>query len=318
MGQLINGIWLREELKASKTDGSFQRKESNFRHWIDDSKNNEFKPESGRYHLYVSHACPWAHRTLIFRTLKKLETHISVDVVHPDMLEDGWNFAKNFSGSTGDTIYGKKFLHEIYVQAQKDVTSRVTVPVLLDKKTNKIVSNESSEIIRMFNSSFDKMTKNNLDFWPEKLRASIEPINKRIYETFNNGVYRAGFSTTQTSYDEAITKLFDTMDWLDKLLSSQRYLLGSKLTEADWRLFPTLVRFDSIYHSHFKCNHKRLIDFKYLWAYTRDLYQTENIRNTVKLDHAIRHYYFSHKSINPNQIIPINPNIDFNEPHNRI
>ena len=317
MGHLVNGVWLKDEPKVSKKNGSFNRKESIFRNWINDSKNNEFQPESGRYHLYVSHACPWAHRTLIFRTLKNLDSHISVDVVHPDMLEDGWNFAKNFNESTGDSIYGKKFLYEIYIQAQAEVSCRVTVPVLLDKKSKKIVSNESSEIIRMFNSSFNNITKNKLDFWPKKLRTSIEPINNRIYETLNNGVYKAGFSTTQGSYDEAVTKLFDTMEWLDNMLSSQRYLIGSTLTEADWRLFPTLVRFDSIYHLHFKCNHKRLIDFKHLWAYTRDLYQTGSVHKTVKLYHATQHYYYSHKSINPNQIIPINPTIDFNEPHNR-
>ena len=317
MGQLIDGIWKVDEIRPNKVDGTYKRENSVFRDWISEEEGAEFLPESGRYHLYISHACPWAHRTLIFRVLKNLEDHISVDVVHPEMLENGWAFDTKFSDTTGDSLYGKEFLSEIYTQANNDITCRVTVPILLDKKSKKIVSNESADIIRIFNSSFDKITGNTEDFWPKNLQKEIEPINKRIYETLNNGVYRAGFATSQSSYDEAVTKLFDTMEWLEEILSNNRFLLGDRVTEADWRLFPTLARFDSVYHFHFKCNRKRLIDYKNLWAYTRDLYQTFGISKTVHLNHAIRHYYYSHASINPHQIIPINPIIDFNEPHKR-
>ncbi|MAB01871.1 MAG: glutathione-dependent reductase [Rhodobacteraceae bacterium] len=317
MGQLIDGIWKVDEIRPNKVDGTYKRENSVFRDWISEEEGAEFLPESGRYHLYISHACPWAHRTLIFRVLKNLEDHISVDVVHPEMLENGWAFDTKFSDTTGDSLYGKEFLSEIYTQAKSNITCRVTVPILLDKKSKKIVSNESADIIRIFNSSFDKITGNTEDFWPKNLQKEIEPINKRIYETLNNGVYRAGFATSQSSYDEAVTKLFDTMEWLEEILSNNRFLLGDRVTEADWRLFPTLVRFDSVYHFHFKCNRKRLIDYKNLWAYTRDLYQTFGISKTVHLNHAIRHYYYSHASINPHQIIPINPIINFNEPHKR-
>ena len=317
MGQLIDGIWKVDEIRPNKVDGTYKRENSVFRDWISEEEGAEFLPESGRYHLYISHACPWAHRTLIFRVLKNLEDHISVDVVHPEMLENGWAFDTKFSDTTGDSLYGKEFLSEIYTQAKSNITCRVTVPILLDKKSKKIVSNESADIIRIFNSSFDKITGNTEDFWPKNLQKEIEPINKRIYETLNNGVYRAGFATSQSSYDEAVTKLFDTMEWLEEILSNNRFLLGDRVTEADWRLFPTLARFDSVYHFHFKCNRKRLIDYKNLWAYTRDLYQTFGISKTLHLNHAIRHYYYSHASINPHQIIPINPIIDFNEPHKR-
>ena len=317
MGQLIDGIWKVDEIRPNKVDGTYKRENSVFRDWISEEEGAEFLPESGRYHLYISHACPWAHRTLIFRVLKNLEDHISVDVVNPEMLENGWAFDTKFSDTTGDSLYGKEFLSEIYTQAKSNITCRVTVPILLDKKSKKIVSNESVDIIRIFNSSFDKITGNTEDFWPKNLQKEIEPINKRIYETLNNGVYRAGFATSQSSYDEAVTKLFDTMEWLEEILSNNRFLLGDRVTEADWRLFPTLARFDSVYHFHFKCNHKRLIDYKNLWAYTRDLYQTFGISKTVHLNHAIRHYYYSHASINPHQIIPINPIINFNEPHKR-
>ena len=317
MWQLIDGIWKDDEIRPNKVDGTYKRENSVFRDWISEEEGAEFLPESGRYHLYISHACPWAHRTLIFRVLKNLEDHISVDVVHPEMLENGWSFDTKFSDTTGDSLYGKEFLSEIYTQANNNITCRVTVPILLDKKSKKIVSNESADIIRIFNSSFDKITGNTEDFWPKNLQKEIEPINKRIYETLNNGVYRAGFATSQSSYDEAVTKLFDTMEWLEEILSNNRFLLGDRVTEADWRLFPTLARFDSVYHFHFKCNRKRLIDYKNLWAYTRDLYQTFGISKTVHLNHAIRHYYYSHASINPHQIIPINPIINFNEPHKR-
>lgn len=225
MGQLIDGIWKVDEIRPNKVDGTYKRENSVFRDWISEEEGAEFLPESGRYHLYISHACPWAHRTLIFRVLKNLEDHISVDVVHPEMLENGWAFDTKFSDTTGDSLYGKEFLSEIYTQANNNITCRVTVPILLDKKSKKIVSNESADIIRIFNSSFDKITGNTEDFWPKNLQKEIEPINKRIYETLNNGVYRAGFATSQSSYNEAVTKLFDTMEWLEEILSNNLFRL---------------------------------------------------------------------------------------------
>jgi putative glutathione S-transferase len=265
----------------------------------------------------VSYACPWAHRTLIFRRLKGLEPHVSVSVVHPDMLDKGWTLSADYPGATGDALFGFEFLHQVYTRADATVSGRVTVPVLWDKKTNAIVSNESSEIIRMFNSAFDGITGNTLDFWPADLRAAMEPINDRIYDTFNNGVYKSGFASTQAAYDAAVVPLFDTLDWLEGHLADNRYLLGKRLTEADWRLFTTLVRFDSVYHGHFKCNRRRIVDYPNLWAYTRDLYQTPGVAETVRLDHITRHYYYSHDTINPHRIVPIGPVLDFLEPHGR-
>ena len=323
MGQLIDGVWHDTWYDTSKSGGSFVRSTASFRNWITadgspgPSGSGGFKAESGRYHLYVSLACPWAHRTLIFRALKGLEEHITVSVVHPDMLSEGWTFETGFPGATGDGLFGLPFLRDIYTRADPKVSGRVTVPVLWDKQQGTIVSNESSEIIRMFNSAFDGLTGNTADYWPADLRDGIEAMNARIYDTVNNGVYKAGFATTQSAYDKAITPLFDTLDWLEDRLSTNRYLMGDRLTEADWRLFPTLVRFDSVYHLHFKCNRKRLIDYPNLWAYTRDLYQVPGVAGTVNLDHIVRHYHYSHDTINPNRIIPINPVLDFMEPHGR-
>ena len=276
-----------------------------------------FAAESGRYHLYVSYACPWAHRTLVFRALKGLEAHIDVSVVHPDMLSDGWTFDEGFDGATGDRLFGADYLRDIYLRAVPDMTGRVTVPILWDKQQGKIVSNESSEIIRMLNSAFDGLTGNEADFWPEALRGEIEAVNERVYETVNNGVYRAGFATTQEAYDEAVTALFESLDWLEERLSRQRYLVGDQVTEADWRLFTTLVRFDPVYHGHFKCNRRRLIDYPNLWAYARELYQWPGVAGTVWPSHYIRHYHYSHDTINPHRIIPIGPLIDWDEPHGR-
>ena len=276
-----------------------------------------FPAKSGRYHLYVSLACPWAHRTLIFRQIKGLADHISISVVHPDMLGDGWSFDDSFPAATGDTLFGLPFARDIYTKADPKFSGRVTVPILWDKEQNTIVSNESSEIIRMFNSAFDDLTGDTQDFWPQDLRSAIEPVNDRIYDTFNNGVYRCGFATTQNAYDEAVAPLFDTLDWLEDRLSQHRYLMGDTLTEADWRLFPTLVRFDSVYHLHFKCNRSRIIDYPNLWAYTRELFQWPGIAQTVNLDHIVRHYHYSHESINPHRIIPVNPVLDFSAPHGR-
>jgi putative glutathione S-transferase len=276
-----------------------------------------FAAESGRYHLYVSYACPWAHRTLIFRQLKGLVPHIGVSVVHPDMLDQGWEFRTDFDGATGDPLFGAPAIHAIYSRADPTATGRATVPVLFDMRTETIVSNESSEIIRMFNSAFDGLTGNTDDYWPEDLREAIEPVNARIYDTLNNGVYKSGFASTQAAYDAAVVPLFETLDWLEARLADNRYLMGDRLTEADWRLFPTLVRFDAVYHGHFKCNRRRIVDYPNLWAYTRDLYQMPGVAETVRMDHITRHYHYSHESINPHRIVPIGPVLDFMEPHGR-
>ncbi|MEO9514650.1 MAG: glutathione S-transferase family protein [Paracoccaceae bacterium] len=323
MGLLVDGVWHDTWYDTRSTDGKFERSIAKFRNWVtaDGSPGPSgvggFAAESGRYHLYVSNACPWAHRALIFRQLKDLGDHISVSAVHPDMLKDGWTFETDEHGATGDTLYGVPFARDIYVKADTTFSGRVTVPILWDKKLETIVSNESSEIIRMMNTAFNDLTGNTLDFWPDHLRDAIEPVNARIYDTFNNGVYRSGFATSQHAYDQAVTALFDTLDWLEDRLSSDRYLMGDRITEADWRLFPTLVRFDSVYHLHFKCNRRRIIDYSNLWAYTRELYQWPQVAKTVNMSHIIRHYHFSHESINPHRIIPINPHLDFLEPHNR-
>jgi len=323
MGQLVDGVWHDVWYDTEKSGGAFERSTSSFRNWItaDGSPGPSgiggFKAESGRYHLYVSYACPWAHRTMIFRQIKELADHISFDVVHPDMLSDGWTFATDDAGATGDRQFGLPFVRDIYLRADPNINGRVTVPILWDKQQNTIVSNESSEIIRMFNSAFNGLTGNDLDFYPPALQADIEPINGRIYDTFNNGVYRCGFSTTQAAYNAAVVPLFETLDWLEDHLASNRYLMGHQLTEADWRLFPTLARFDSVYHLHFKCNQKRIIDYPNLWAYTRELYQYDGISDTVNMQHTIRHYHYSHDTINPNRIIPINPILDWHLPHGR-
>lgn len=323
MGQLIDGTWHIDGFDTRKSGGKFVRVDASFRNWITPdgsagaSGSAGFKAESGRYHLYVSYACPWAHRTLMFRQLKGLTDHITVNVVDPDMLADGWSLSGDYDGATGDTVLGKKFLREVYTAAVSNVSGRVTVPILWDKVKNTIVSNESSEIIRMFNSAFDAITGNTDDYWPTDLRTAMEAVNDRIYNTLNNGVYKSGFASTQAAYDGAVRELFATLDWLEDRLSTSRYLMGDKITEADWRLFATLIRFDPVYHTHFKCNRKWLREFPNLWAFTRELYQWPGIRDTVNLDHIVRHYHYSHNSINPFRIIPINPVIDYDEPHGR-
>ena len=323
MGLLVEGVWRDEWYDTKSTGGKFVRKDAGFRNWITKdgsagpSGTGGYAADSGRYHLYVSYACPWAHRTLIFRALKGLEAHIDISAVHPDMLQDGWTFEQDDKGATGDTLHGLPFARDLYIEAKPDYTGRVTVPILWDKQTETIVSNESSEIIRMFNSAFDDLTGNTLDFWPEALRDDIAPVNDRIYDTLNNGVYKSGFATTQAAYDDAVNPLFDTLDWLEDRLVDNRYLMGDTLTEADWRLFTTLVRFDPVYHLHFKCNRKRIIDYPNLWGYTRELYQVPGVRGTVNFDHIVRHYHYSHNSINPHRIIPTNPVLDFDAPHGR-
>ncbi len=323
MGHLFDGEWQVQSLGSVIKGGKFVRTEAKFRNWITPdgapgpSGEGGFAAESGRYHLYVSYACPWAHRTLIFRQLKGLADHIDVSVVHPDMMDQGWTFATDYPGATGDPLNGASYIHDLYSKAQPDMTGRATVPILWDKAQDKIVSNESSEIIRMFNSAFDGITGNTADYWPEDLREAIEPVNDRIYHSLNNGVYKSGFASTQEAYEEAVYPLFDTLDWLEDRLSSNRYLMGDRITEADWRLFPTLVRFDKVYHLHFKCNRSRIIDLPNLWGYTRELYQWPGVAETVNLDHIVRHYHYSHESINPHRIVPINPQIDFMAPHGR-
>ncbi len=323
MGLLIDGEWHDQWYDTKSTGGAFKRSESQFRNWItaDGSAgptgDSGFAAESGRYHLYVSFACPWAHRTLIFRKLKSLEEHISVSAVHPDMLGEGWTFATDDHGATGDDLFGFTHLHQIYTRADSQYSGRVTVPVLWDKARNTIVSNESAEIIRIFNSAFDDITGNEEDFWPEALREPIEAVNSRIYSTINNGVYKCGFATSQEAYDAAVGPLFDSLDWLEDLLSQHRYLLGDQLTEADWRLFTTLLRFDPVYHGHFKCNRRMLKDYPNLWAYTRELYQWPGVAQTVNMPHITRHYYYSHDTINPHRIVPVGPDIDWTEPHRR-
>lgn len=323
MGLLIDGVWHDQWYDTKASGGKFVRADAEFRNWVTadgsagPSGRGGFAAESGRYHLYVSYACPWAHRTLIFRALKGLAPHISVSVVHPDMLDKGWSFATGFEGATGDALFGLDYLHQVYQKASPQMTGRATVPILWDKQQNTIVSNESSEIIRMFNAAFDGLTGNDEDYWPKALRAEIEPVNDRIYRTVNNGVYRAGFATTQEAYDEAVAELFDSLDWLEARLAQRRYLMGARVTEADWRLFPTLIRFDPVYHLHFKCNRRRIVDYPNLWAYTRELYQWPGIAGTVNLDHIVRHYHYSHETINPHRIIPINPVLDYDAPHGR-
>ncbi|MET0440335.1 MAG: glutathione S-transferase family protein [Devosia sp.] len=317
MGQLIDGKWSDKWYDTSKTGGKFVRSTSGFRNWItaDGSPGptgeGGYAAEAGRYHLYVSLACPWAHRTLIFRKLKELEGLISVSIVSPKMPDEtGWSF-KTDEGSTGDTQLGKEFLHQVYTAAKPDYTGRVTVPVLWDKKTNTIVSNESAEIIRMFNTAFNELTGNTDDYYPEALRETIDTINARVYDDINNGVYKAGFATTQAAYEEAANKLFDALDWAEGLLSENAYLTGDSITEADWRLFTTLVRFDAVYFGHFKCNRRRIADYPNLSHYLKALYEVPGVKETVDIGHIQTHYYWSHITINPHRIVPIGPELSF-------
>ncbi|SDY16161.1 glutathione S-transferase family protein [Citreimonas salinaria] len=323
MGQLIDGIWHDQWYDTKSTGGKFVRSTSKFRNWITadgapgPTGEGGFEAEPGRYHLYVALACPWAHRTLVFRALKGLEDMIDVSVVHPDMLGDGWTFATDYPGATGDRLYDLPFLRDIYTKADPQVSGRVTVPVLWDKQRETIVSNESAEIIRMFNGAFDHLTGNRADYWPKALRDAIEPVNVRIYDTVNNGVYKAGFATSQKAYDEAVVPLFDTLDWIEDRLATRRYLMGDTLAEADWRLFTTLIRFDKVYHGHFKCNRARIVDYPNMWGYLRELYQRPGVAGTVNFDHIVRHYHYSHETVNPHRIIPIGPELDLNAPHGR-
>jgi putative glutathione S-transferase len=322
MGLLVDGRWTERGYETSSSGGRFIRRESAYRNWITPdgapglTGGGGFKAESGRYHLYVSLACPWAHRTLIFRVLKGLENAISVSVVNWFMGEQGWTF-EDGPGVIADPIAGARRLHEVYTRSNPTYTGRVSVPVLWDKQRNEIVSNESSEIIRMMNSAFDGIGAAPGDFYPIGLRDTIDAFNARIYATVNNGVYRAGFATTQEAYEEAVRPLFATLDALEQQLATHRYLCGERLTEADWRLFTTLVRFDSVYFGHFKCNLRRIVDYPNLWGFTRELYQYPGVAGTTNFEHIKKHYYQSHATINPTRIVPLGPDLNFLAPHSR-
>ena len=322
MGLLQEGVWVDRWYDTKSNDGRFVRKQSSFRNWITKdgspgpSGEGGFEAEAGRYHLYISHACPWAHRTVIFRSLKGLEDMISLSVVHWYMAENGWTFEEG-DGVVPDPLHGARFMHQVYTAADPHYSGRVTVPVLWDKKKQTIVSNESSEIIRMFNSAFDEIGAREGDYYPEDIRDDIDAVNDRIYNTVNNGVYKSGFATTQTAYEEAVMPLFETLDLLEERLAGQHYLMGDRLTEADWRLFTTLIRFDPVYVGHFKCNLRRIADYPNLSNYVRDLYQVPGVAGTVHMDHIKRHYYESHETINPTRIVPKGPEIDYSTPHNR-
>lgn len=322
MGLLQEGKWVDQWYNTKDTGGRFVRKSPQFRNWITadgaagPTGSGGFKAEPDRYHLYVSHACPWAHRTLIFRALKGLEKMIPISVVHWYMVDNGWTF-EDGDGVVPDSVNNAEFAYQIYTAAKPDYSGRVTVPILWDKKTNTIVSNESSEIIRMFNSAFDEVGAKAGDYYPQALRSEIDTLNERIYDTVNNGVYKTGFATTQEAYDEAIVPLFDTLDWLEERLGSQRYLTGGNITEADWRLFTTLVRFDPVYVGHFKCNIRRIADYPNLSNFVRDLYQQPGVAATVNMEHIKQHYYASHETINPTRVVPKGPVLDYGQPHDR-
>lgn len=322
MGLLQDGQWVDKWYDTKSTDGRYVRKASAFRNWVtaDGSAGpsgvSGFKAEPDRYHLYVSLACPWAHRTLIFRALKGMEDMISISVVHWFMGENGWTFASG-DGSTPDPINNAEFLHQVYTAAKPDFSGRVTVPILWDKHQKTIVSNESADIIRMFNSAFDDIGAAPGDYYPEAEHAEIDAVNARIYDTVNNGVYKAGFATTQPAYEEAVTPLFETLDWLEDRLSTRRYLMGANLTEADWRLFTTLIRFDPVYVGHFKCNLRPIADYTHLSAYVRDLYQHPGIAETVDIPYIKKHYYGSHETVNPTRVVPMGPVVDYAAPHDR-
>ncbi|SOC42227.1 putative glutathione S-transferase [Rhizobium subbaraonis] len=322
MGRLVDGVWQDVWYDTKATKGHFKRQPSQFRNWItpDGSAGptgeGGFKAEAGRYHLYVSLACPWAHRTLIFRTLKNLDDLISVSIVDPVMLANGWEF-KGTDGGTVDHLFGLDALWQVYVKADPHYSGRVTVPLLWDKWQGKPVSNESAEIIRMFNSAFDGVTGSGEDYYPAALRGEIDALNEHIYDTVNNGVYKAGFATTQDAYEENVVRLFATLDELEEKLSTRRYLTGERITEADWRLFTTLVRFDAVYVGHFKCNIRRIADYPNLSGYLRDLYQVKGVAETVNVHHIKTHYYRSHLTINPTGIVPNGPQQDLTAPHGR-
>jgi glutathionyl-hydroquinone reductase len=313
MGYLLNGTWHDGWYDTQKSGGAFERPEAQLRHRVTADGTSGFPAEAGRYHLYVSLACPWAHRTLVLRKLKKLEDAITVGIVDPVMTKEGWGF----SDGLPDTLNGFRYLHQAYTRSDPAYSGRVTVPVLWDKERGVIVNNESSEIIRMLDTEFAALAPPTADYYPDGHRAEIDAINAKIYANVNNGVYRAGFAGTQDAYEAAVKRLFETLDELEALLARSRWLIGGAQTEADWRLFTTLVRFDAVYHGHFKCNVRRIEDYPNLSAYVRDLYQTADVADTVDFDHIKRHYYMSHEHINPTRIVPVGPQLDYSRPHGR-
>ncbi|MDA3919966.1 MAG: glutathione S-transferase family protein [Salinisphaera sp.] len=315
MGLLVNGQWQDRWYDTEANDGQFVRESAGFRNWVETDPAAAFSAEAGRYHLYVSLACPWAHRTLIMRQLKGLQKSIGVTVVDPYMGEWGWSFS---DAAGADPLYGLDHLYELYQKAAPDYTGRVTTPTLWDRRHETIVSNESADIMRMFNHAFDEVAQHpERDYYPQALRTEIDEVNDRVYDAVNNGVYRAGFATTQTAYESAYSAVFEALDWLDERLAGRRYLVGGQMTEADWRLFVTLVRFDAVYYSHFKCNRQRIADFANLAGYLRELYQVEGIAETTDMSHIKAHYYRSHPSVNPTGIVPVGPLLDFASPHER-
>ncbi|MCS4504892.1 glutathione S-transferase family protein [Arhodomonas aquaeolei] len=316
MGLLIDGVWHDRWYDTDSTGGRFERPETVFRDWVSPEPSARFAAEPGRYHLYVSLACPWAHRVLITRRLKGLEDVIGVSVVHPYMGDQGWSFG-DYPGATGDRLHGLDHLYQLYTRARPDYTGRVTVPTLWDTREGTIVNNESADLVRMLNTAFDRWGRDDVDLYPADHREAIDAINPFVYDRVNNGVYKAGFATAQAAYEEAVTALFEALDELEARLARQPYLAGDRLTEADVRLFTTLVRFDPVYVGHFKCNIRRLVDYPNLWAYTREIYQVPGVAPTVSLDHIKRHYYTSHPTINPTGIIPVGPEIDLEAPHGR-
>ncbi|PKH00263.1 glutathione S-transferase family protein [Paraglaciecola sp. MB-3u-78] len=315
MGLLQQGKWVDKWYDTKNNDGEFRRQDSRFRSWLTANgaagPNGEqgFKAEKGRYHLYVSLACPWAHRTLIFRALKGLQDYIDVTAVEPIMLENGWELS--------DPLYGFDYAYQLYLKADPSYEGRVTVPILWDKQTQTIVSNESSEIIRMFNTAFNHLTGDQTDYYPENLRSKIDSVNTRVYDTINNGVYLCGFATTQPAYEKAFKALFESLDWVEDILSKQPYLAGEQLTEADWRLFTTLIRFDAVYFGHFKTNRQQIADYPAMSNFLRQLYQIQGIAESVNFEHIKTHYYGSHLTINPTGIVPVGPAQDFTKVHNR-
>ncbi len=315
LGILADGKWISERDQEDE-QGKFIRPSTAFRNKITADGSSGFKAESGRYHLYISWACPWAHRTAIMRRVRGLEDVISLSVVAPEIEQNSWEFSDE-PGCIPDTVNHTRYLWEVYLKADPDYSGRVTVPVLWDKQTNTIVNNESREIIRMFDTQFDAFTRINVNFYPEDLQTVVDETIDAIYQPINNGVYRAGFATTQSAYEEAVTELFDALDYWERVLEQQRYLCGDRLTEADWCMFTTLFRFDSVYYVHFKCNLRRIVDYPNLWNYLKDLYQQMGVKETCNLDHIKRHYYKSHPKVNPTRIVPKGPLIDFDAPHNR-
>ena len=326
MGLLVDGQWVDQWYDTKSQGGKFVRSNAQFRHWVTPdgapgpTGDGGFAAISGRYHLYVSLACPWAHRTMILRALKGLTEHIGISVVHADMLDEGWMFSGpelDSPAQVGDRLFGARCYHELYTRAEPNYSGRVTVPVLWDTQTETIVSNESADIIQMFNSAFNDLTGNRLDYYPEAARSDIDSVNDRVYQGVNNGVYKVGFATTQAAYEESFGELFETLEWLEQRLSGQRYLAGEQISLADWRLFTTLIRFDAVYVGHFKCNNKRIADYPNLSNYVRELFQVPGVAETVDLTHIKRHYYFSHRSINPDGIVPLGPVQDFSAGHDR-